>query len=399
MDKNSKYLIKKSNDLINLPQKLSLNEARIFLSMVSQIKSTDKDFKTYRITFRDLERLIGGSKNNFSYGKVKNILDSLMSHVVTIKIDEHQEYKTHYIQSAKIDRGNGYVDLEFDNRMRPFLLELSERYTRYELGYVLPLRSYHSIRIYELLKQYEKLDERVFSLDEFKKILNVENYKLYGDIKKRVILQAKKEINESTDLAFDFDEIKQGRKVIGLRFFIHKNYKNDFTYNNSEYKDILQKLISLGLQEKSAKELLNSRMDDLDKVSLSIDYAITESKKQDITNVPGFIIYCIEHGFKKKVKKTAPKKEDISLIKFEEEKNEKLDKLIEQYSNEETKKQFILYMKNKFSKHYTQFLGKTPEKFSIKNMVGNNFFRGFLEDKYLEDHEKSYEIYLKNNKK
>jgi len=49
-------------------------------------------------------------------------------------------------------------------------------------------------------------------------------YKYYGNIKDKIILKAQKELKEKTDIAFEFIEIKEGRKrVVGIIFVIFKN--------------------------------------------------------------------------------------------------------------------------------------------------------------------------------
>jgi plasmid replication initiation protein len=53
--------------------------------------------------------------------------------------------------------------------MKPHLLSLQSHFTMYDPKYILGLSSTYSIRIYELLKQYEKIRKRVFDLQDFKK--------------------------------------------------------------------------------------------------------------------------------------------------------------------------------------------------------------------------------------
>jgi plasmid replication initiation protein len=48
-------------------------------------------------------------------------------------------------------------------------------------------------------------------------------YKNYFDFKLKVLQQARTELESSSDLYFDFEEIKSGKKVIRLRFIIIEN--------------------------------------------------------------------------------------------------------------------------------------------------------------------------------
>jgi plasmid replication initiation protein len=83
------------------------------------------------------------------------------------------------------------------------------------------MKSKHSIKLYELLKQYKNIGHRKFELDELKVFLNIDSkYKLYGHIKERILEPARKEIEQTSDLKFTYKEIKQGRKIVGLTFDI-----------------------------------------------------------------------------------------------------------------------------------------------------------------------------------
>jgi len=90
-------------------------------------------------------------------------------------------------------------------------LELKEKFTSYQLENVVRLNSVYSIRIYELLKQYERIRKRKLTLEELRYFLGIEKdkYIQYGHLKNKVLLVAQKEINEKTDIQFTFNEIKQ----------------------------------------------------------------------------------------------------------------------------------------------------------------------------------------------
>ena len=57
--------------------------------------------------------------------------------------------------------------------MKPFLLSLKSHFTTYDVRNILKLPSTYSVRIYELLKQYEKIGKRRFDLQELKEIIGV----------------------------------------------------------------------------------------------------------------------------------------------------------------------------------------------------------------------------------
>ena len=105
------------------------------------------------------------------------------------------------------------------------------------------LKSSYAIRIYELLKQYEKLHERTFLLTDLRKMLGVEDiYPAYGNFKQRVLVSAQKELKKKTDITFEIEEIKSGRRVTKIKFLISTTNKNKndqsslFTGNLEEFQ-------------------------------------------------------------------------------------------------------------------------------------------------------------------
>jgi plasmid replication initiation protein len=128
------------------------------------------------------------------------------------------------------------------------LIDLQERYVMYNLKYILPLASNYSIRIYQLLKEYEKLTKRYFDVTELMDILQVPpSLKIYNRFKEKVLKVAELELFEHTDIAFTFEEEKQGKKVSRLIFRISPNPKNSSKKENNN-----PSLIPDILEEKSS---------------------------------------------------------------------------------------------------------------------------------------------------
>jgi plasmid replication initiation protein len=222
----SDSLIVKDNKLINARYSLSVAEMRLFLMMVAQVRREDVDFKTYRIKISDfIDKLETQSKSVYDRAKEKS--KRLMEKVLEIE-EPDGKLQIALLSSAKYYSGKGYVELRFDPALKPYLLQLKEKFTSYDIRYVLKLQSSHSIRIYEWLKQYERLGERTLKVDALKEMLDlVGKYRSYNYFKKRVILQAQEELAEKTDISFTFEEIKEGRRVVEIRFIIRRQREEE----------------------------------------------------------------------------------------------------------------------------------------------------------------------------
>jgi len=213
-------LIRKSNLLIEASYKLTLVEQRIVMILASMIKQEDDEFKKYQLNIKEFAGLLD-LKNKDEYSHVQSVTKKLLTRAFTIKMPGAL-LQIGWLSSAKYLDGQGIVELCFDPQLKPYLLQLKDRFTSYRLRNVIQLRSSFSIRIYELLKQYEKLGERTFLLETLREYLGLEEsqYKLYGDFKRKIILVAQTELSEKTDLSFEFEEIKVSRRVGKIRFII-----------------------------------------------------------------------------------------------------------------------------------------------------------------------------------
>lgn len=213
-------LVRKSNYLIEASYKLSLAEQRLIIILASMIKPSDVEFKKYPLSVKAFSTILE-LKHRDEYSQLKEVTKRLLTRAFSLKLPG-AILQVSWLSSAKYVEGKGIVELCFDPELKQFLLQLKERYTSYKLKNIIQLKSSFSIRIYELLKQYEKVGERTFHIDKLREQLGIDEsqYKLYGDFKRKVLLMAQRELAEKTDISFDFEEIKVGRGVGKIRFIL-----------------------------------------------------------------------------------------------------------------------------------------------------------------------------------
>lgn len=222
--------IRKSNDLVEARYRFDIWETRIFTKMLSVIRSDDQDFSEYKIYISELIRDFNLTSDKNAYAMVKQGAEKLMRKIIKVIMKDEGnwvEFQTPIIGSLKstLDDGDGsYIKIGFHPDMKPYLLELKERYLVYDFKNVSNLRSPYYVRIYELLKQYEKIGWRKFEVQEFKEILGItDEYKLYGHFKDKIIDKAQENLKAFTDISFTYEEIKQGRSVNTIIFTIFSN--------------------------------------------------------------------------------------------------------------------------------------------------------------------------------
>jgi len=186
------------------------------------IKPTDVSFQPYSFQIQDFISLVG-LKGESAYSEVKKITRTLINKSFTIS-EPSGDLQIGWVSSAKYYDNEGRVELCFDPNLKPYLLALQQKFVRYQLKNTIRLKSAYSVRIYELLKQYQAIGSRSFEIEELRGFLGVPEGKLntYSNFKLRVIEPAMAEL-KNTDISFTYEPDKTGRKVTGLTFKIFKN--------------------------------------------------------------------------------------------------------------------------------------------------------------------------------
>ena len=292
-----KNWVTKSNHLIESTYKLTLQEQRILLVLASKVQPRDDILKTYHFRAKDFIEIIGNKKGTGFYTYLKEIVNELQTKRLTIKKDG-KEFNYNWVITSIYEDNKGCITLQLHPELKGFFLELKEKFTSYQLENVVRLNSVYSIRIYELLKQYERIRKRKLTIEELRYFLGIEKdkYKLYGHLKNKVLLVAQKEINEKTDIQFTFNEIKSGRKVTGFEF--------DIKSSTEEEKHSIEPLT---LEEDTVKTQLESLGVSADKITTimaeckeeqilrNIDYAL--KRKTEIKHLSNYVIKAIKQDY------------------------------------------------------------------------------------------------------
>lgn len=222
MPKRSYDIVTKSNALIEASYRLTVNEQRIVLALASKVQPEDENFKEYDFSIREFMILVG-IKNKSTYKEIQETTKKLMQKVFEFRVGNVLT-QVAWLAGAQYYEGEGKVSLCFAPWLKPFLLQLKSHFTKYRLENVIQLKSVYSVRIYELLKQYESIGQRFFNINDLRYILCFqEQYPLYADFKRKVVMVAQRELMQKTDIYFEFEEIKTSRKVTSIKFVIKKN--------------------------------------------------------------------------------------------------------------------------------------------------------------------------------
>lgn len=217
------------NDLIQGRQSLKLNSAKIIRSAIMQIVLDDKDIKPYTITIPELADLLGVSASNI-YRDVNDITDDILSNPVFVRdLDDNSEVvrfiKIPWVTRCEYHKNKGLY-LKLNDELKPFLVNLKNNYTQYQLIDVLTMKSVYSLRLFELLHSrimhygVGRSGYKVtLFINDIRECLDcMDKYPIFANFRERVIDVAVKEISEKTNWKVTYTYQKKGKKVEALDF-------------------------------------------------------------------------------------------------------------------------------------------------------------------------------------
>ncbi len=214
---------------------LTLTEQRLILYAISQIKPTDTKREEYTFRLKDFYDICG-IKEKDDYNAIKKILIEMRKKVWWITMDDPNDPGTEcesavsWFEIIRTAKKSGNVTIAFHVDMMPYLLELARQrnegkgyYTQFTFQYILPMRSQYSVRLYELLKSYQKNNMSWwFKIEEIKRLMDCQNYKMFKDFRVNVLDIAVREINEYSDLKIKYETGKNGKRIAEVTFYMLK---------------------------------------------------------------------------------------------------------------------------------------------------------------------------------
>jgi plasmid replication initiation protein len=136
---------------------------------------------------------------------------------------------------------DGVFTIGFHEWIFPYVKDLKRLFARLRLYDIRELQSTYAIRFYMICRQWELVGSVTYTVETLKKILCIENkYKLVADFKRHVLNTAYRELKEYSNLYFEYETQKMGKKIKYIKIKILKN----LSLSVSQNKYIKQKLSS-----------------------------------------------------------------------------------------------------------------------------------------------------------
>ena len=215
------------------------NDYQVYLHLVSKVGGVDEYGKylqpeqlqrEHTLTAKEFSELFNVSLSN-CYLILKQAVDKLMKTDIKVERGELKEvWRINVCSMAKYNKNQGFITVQFTDSIMPYLAQVKERFVLYNLKEIANFGSLYTTRLYELIQEFKETGWMLKSVDQLREVFAVgEKFKAYRDFKQRTFAHACQEINDNYDMGLRFEEQKEGRKVVAVKFFFKQTVVTQVT--------------------------------------------------------------------------------------------------------------------------------------------------------------------------
>jgi plasmid replication initiation protein len=214
--------IRQHNALTNARYEYTELQLDLLFFLLSKLRKDQQD-RVYELNIKDLSLLTGKKYNAAYLHKATSDMGSRVFEVQT---------ETRYRQLWMFQRvdyllGQGIIEIKLTEDITPYLFDLKENFTSYELASALRLTSKYAKRIYQYCSQWKDQGEtKKYDIQDFKQMLGLLDDKgkdkavRMSDFRESVLDVAVKQINEHTELHVSYKLEKRVRTYKNIVFTV-----------------------------------------------------------------------------------------------------------------------------------------------------------------------------------
>lgn len=234
------------------------------------LSSLEENELSYTIRAKDIELLTG---REWNYQQLRKSTEDIGSRMFEIETDEYYQ-QIWLFQQVKYLKGQGAFEVMISEPAKPLFFELKNNFTHFQLKSVLGCTSSYAKRLYMLACQWRTIGKfpKPIPIVELKQMLGLvdkkgnEQYSEITGFKKFVLEVAKKQINEYTDVYFDYELFKRGRSFTHIQIYISmakdkpKQLEINYTQSVNDQKNI-RSIMAYGISEEYAQLIVKDGFD------------------------------------------------------------------------------------------------------------------------------------------
>lgn len=227
----SKAIVEKRNVLNEIrSNNMTLQELRFFSIYLSKINPHDQSTRIVRFSLSDFQKIMEiGTDMNIPHFKLT--VRRILQQIVEVPNEHGSGYTAFQLfKEAVVEKDENdewYVEIDAHDKALPLMFDFKNRYFKYELWNALRLKSPNQVRMYEILKQYEKIGHRELTINDLRELLGIsaKEYDRWDNFRRKVLDSCQQALRETTDISYTYERGKVGKggKWLTIIFHIQKN--------------------------------------------------------------------------------------------------------------------------------------------------------------------------------
>ena len=220
-----------SNALTRAGHGLTLAEKRIVASAASKLDSRrvlkPGEVPTTRITAAEYAETFKVDLDT-AYDQLQAAAKTLYNRSITFYEAAHSrkgkplpptKVQMRWVGQVHYQEGEGWVELFWWPKLLPHLIGIKRQFTTYQLQQTSALRSAYSWKLLELLMRFKSNGWAEYAIEDFCTSMDAPpSLSDFGQVKRRIIEPAVKELTQKDGWMIQWKPIKAGRKVKAVRF-------------------------------------------------------------------------------------------------------------------------------------------------------------------------------------
>lgn len=266
----------------------------ILFLLLALLEKDDPVDKKYDLYARDIEAITG---RQWQYNQLQEATETMGIRMFSIETSSYLE-QMWLFNGFKYIKGKGYFTASISSDARPYLFDLKNNFTILQLNSVLSCSSKYAKRLYALACQWRTAGKIEIPIDKLKEMLYLkdpkgkekEQFRQIGQLKEKVLDIAKRQINEHTDIRFDYELKKRGRSFETIILYIdyRKEKQLSIDFNQSiDFQKKVSVIAGYGVTKESAMLIAKSHFSDFERL---IEDLLVRVKKDPNIDIPAYIV-------------------------------------------------------------------------------------------------------------
>ena len=419
-----KEVIKHSGAIQVSANQISLLQRKIWNVLLANAFDDLLSKDEYSIKIKDLAEILKFDSNDIEL--VKEAVTKMQKVLVqwnVLEKDDEAWISSQFLGEVNITKQSGVIWYTWGKYLREKLCNPT-MYAKINLAIQSRFKSKYSLVLYELcvdyfIKKQGKGETPWINIEDFKKLMGVENDKYCQEYKRLndfVIKKAVKEVNEKSDIFVAIDVKKEARKVVALKFHIAPTPRSNnlltrlikapkqgelsFKPEDEEKKELYERMTrAFTLSDRQAQEIL-STMHDFEEVKEILDMVERRIKRNEIMNIGAYTYKALKDQYQPRKSIIAIEREQEAEARVNEEKRKAKEKeiingLTEEYEGYKIKttKEYVSglskedqeVIKKKFEESLDDFLKNKYRESGLESPIISASYIKFLSTKYLKN--------------